>query len=196
LSQKLPEGGEKMRVKIGECLLELVEGDITRQDTEAIVNAANEQLIPGGGVDGAIHRAGGPSIAEEARKYGRCPTGSAVITGAGNLKARYVIHAVGPRYRDGKHGEAELLASAYRSALKICLEKKIDSVAFPSLSTGAYGYPLEEASRIALKTIISFLKEHQYPRLVRMVLFGKEAYKAYEEALKEIAEAENLKPDA
>ncbi len=181
-----------MRVKIGDCLLELVEGDITQQDTEAIVNAANEHLIPGGGVDGAIHRAGGPSIAEEARKYGRCPTGSAVITGAGRLKAKFVIHAVGPRYRDGQHGEPELLASAYRSALNICLEKGIDSVAFPSLSTGAYGYPLKEASRIALKTIVSFLKEHQRPRLVRMVLFGQEAYRAYEEALKEIAAAEGL----
>ncbi len=181
-----------MKVKIGEAVLELVEGDITQQDTEAIVNAANEQLIPGGGVDGAIHRAGGPSIAEEARKYGRCPTGSAVITGAGNLKAKYVIHAVGPRYRDGKHGEPELLANAYRSALNICLEKGIDSVAFPSLSTGAYGYPLPEAARIALKTIISFLKEHGRPRLVRMVLFGKEAYQAYEEALKELAAREGL----
>ncbi len=181
-----------MRVRIGDCLLELVEGDITQQDTEAIVNAANERLIPGGGVDGAIHRAGGPSIAEEARKYGRCPTGSAVITGAGRLKAKYVIHAVGPKYRDGQHGEADLLASAYRSALNLCAEKGIDSVAFPSLSTGAYGYPLSEASRIALKTIVSFLKEHQRPRLVRMVLFGQEAYRAYEEALKEIAATEGL----
>lgn len=182
----------EMRVQIGNCQLELVEGDITQQETEAIVNAANERLIPGGGVDGAIHRAGGPSIEEEARRYGHCPTGSAVITGAGRLKAKYVIHAVGPRYKDGKHGEAELLASAYRSALKICLEKGIDSVAFPSLSTGAYGYPLPEASRIALKTIISFLKEHQKPKLVRMVLFGEKAYQAYQEALKEIAQEEGL----
>ncbi len=182
-----------MRVKIGDCILELVEGDITQQDTEAIVNAANERLIPGGGVDGAIHRAGGPSIAEEARKYGHCPTGSAVITGAGRLKAKYVIHAVGPRYKDGKHGEPELLASAYRSALNLCLEKGIDSVAFPSLSTGAYGYPLADASRIALSTIISFLKKHGRPKLVRMVLFGEEAYRAYEEALKEIAAKEGLK---
>ncbi len=142
-------------------------------------------MIPGGGVDGAIHRAGGPSIAEEARRYGRCPTGQAVITGAGNLKARYVIHAVGPRWRGGTHGEPELLASAYRSALKICLEKGIDSVAFPSLSTGAYGYPMEEAAKIALNTIISFLKEHGRPKLVRMVLFGKDAYEVYEKVLNE-----------
>ncbi len=181
-----------MKVKVGNCVLELVKGDITQQDTEAIVNAANEQLIPGGGVDGAIHRAGGPSIAEEARRYGRCPTGKAVITGAGNLKAKYVIHAVGPRYRGGKSGEEELLASAYRSSLQICLEKGIKSVAFPSLSTGAYGYPLSEAARIALKTIISFLREHQTPSLVRMVLFGEEAYAAFEEALKEFAKQEGL----
>ncbi len=181
-----------MKVRVGSCHLELIEGDITKQETEAIVNAANERLIPGGGVDGAIHRAGGPSIAEEARKIGHCPTGSAVITGAGNLKAKYVIHAVGPRYRDGRHGEPELLASAYRSALKIALDRGINSVAFPSLSTGAYGYPLPEAARIALQTIISFLKEHQRPELVRMVLFGKEAYGAYIEALREIAAKEGL----
>ncbi len=175
-----------MQVKIGNCVLELVKGDITQQDTEAIVNAANEELIPGGGVDGAIHRAGGPSIAEEARRYGRCPTGSAVITGAGNLKAKYVIHAVGPIWRGGNHGEPELLASAYRSALKLCLEKDINSVAFPSLSTGAYGYPLNKAARVALSTIISFLKEHQKPALVRLVLFGEDAYQTYEKALKEM----------
>jgi len=181
-----------MKAKIGHCLLELVEGDITQQETEAIVNAANEHLIPGGGVDGAIHRAGGPSIEEEARKYGRCPTGSAVLTGAGKLKAKYVIHAVGPRYRGGQNNEAELLASAYRSALKICLDKGIRSVSFPSLSTGAYGYPLPEAAKIALTTIVAFLKEHQFPPLVRMVLFGKEAYQAYEKALEELAAKEGL----
>jgi len=103
------------KVKIGECTLELIQGDITEQDTSAIVNAANERLIPGGGVDGAIHRKGGPSILEELRtKYTHCPTGQAVITGAGNLKAKYVIHAVGPIYKDGKSGESELLASAYK----------------------------------------------------------------------------------
>ncbi|OAG27347.1 O-acetyl-ADP-ribose deacetylase [Thermodesulfatator autotrophicus] len=179
-----------MQVKMGNCVLELIKGDITQQDTEAIVNAANEELVPGGGVDGAIHRAGGPSIAEEARRYGRCPTGSAVITGAGNLKAKYVIHAVGPIWRGGNHGEAELLASAYRSALNLCLEKDINSVAFPSISTGAYGYPMKEAAKVALSTVISFLKEHQKPKLVRMVLFGEEAYKTYEKVLKELAAKE------
>ncbi len=177
-----------MRVEIGSCVLELVKGDITQQDTEAIVNAANEALIPGGGVDGAIHRAGGPEIAAQARKIGRCPTGQAVITGAGRLKARYVIHAVGPRYRGGQHGEAELLKSAYRSALELACKHKISSVAFPAISTGAYGYPLEEAASLALEAICTFLKEHQCPRLVRMVLFDDQALAAFEKACKKLVQ--------
>ncbi len=181
-----------VRVRLGNKILELVTGDITEQDTEAIVNAANERLIPGGGVDGAIHRKGGPSIAEEARKIGRCPTGQAVVTGAGRLKARYVIHAVGPIYRDGRSGEADLLASAYREALKRARELGLKSVAFPSLSTGAYGYPLEEAAPVALGTILSFLKENEYPQLVRMVLWGEKAYEAYRHALAELVKREGL----
>ncbi|WP_297058269.1 macro domain-containing protein [Thermosulfurimonas sp.] len=180
------------RVRLEDKILELIQGDITEQDTEAIVNAANERLIPGGGVDGAIHRKGGPSIAEEARKIGHCPTGQAVVTGAGRLKARYVIHAVGPIYRDGKSGEADLLASAYRESLKRAAELKLSSVAFPSLSTGAYGYPLEEAAPIALRTILSFLRENPLPRLVRMVLWGDQAYQAYLQALQELAAREGL----
>ena len=176
-----------VRVRINGKTLELVMGDITEQDTEAIVNAANERLIPGGGVDGAIHRKGGPSIAEEARRIGRCPTSKAVVTGGGNLKARYVIHAVGPIYRDGKSGEPELLASAYGEALARAEELKLSSVAFPSLSTGAYGYPMEEAATIALKTILSFLKSREYPRLVRMVLWGEAAFLTYRKALEELA---------
>ncbi len=181
-----------VRVRLGNKTLELIMGDITEQDTDAIVNAANERLIPGGGVDGAIHRRGGPSIAEEARRIGRCPTGQAVVTGAGQLKARYVIHAVGPIYRDGRSGEADLLASAYRESLKRARELNLASVAFPSLSTGAYGYPLEEAAPIALKTILSFLKENEAPRLVRMVLWGEKAYGAYRKALVELAKKEDL----
>ncbi|QJA05533.1 macro domain-containing protein [Thermosulfurimonas marina] len=181
-----------LRVKIDGKTLELVSGDITEQETEAIVNAANERLIPGGGVDGAIHRKGGPSIAEEAHKIGHCPTGSAVVTGAGRLKARYVIHAVGPIYRDGKSGEAELLASAYRESLKRATELGLSSVAFPSLSTGAYGYPLEEAAPIALTTILDYLKEHEKPSLVRMVLWGEKAYQAYAETLKRLAKERGL----
>jgi len=128
-------------VQIGRATLELVEGDIIRQDTEAIVNAANTSLLGGGGVDGAIHRAGGPQILEECRKIGGCPTGEARISGGGRLAARWVIHTVGPIYRDGKHDEAELLASAYRNSLRLAGERGIRSVAFPSISTGAYGYP-------------------------------------------------------
>ena len=174
-----------MKVKINDCILEIVQGDITEQDTEAIVNAANEKLIPGGGVDGAIHRKGGPSILEELRaKYTHCPTGQAVITGGGNLKAKYVIHAVGPIYKDGKHGEPELLASAYKNSLLKAVEYNISSISFPSLSTGAYGYPMEDAAKIALETVISFLKEHKKPKLVRFVLWGEESYKIFEKTLK------------
>jgi len=175
-----------MQVKIGTSVLELVEGDITQQDTEAIVNAANEQLRVGGGVDGAINRAGGPRIQEEARKIGYCPTGKAVITTGGNLKAKYVIHAVGPIYRDGRHGEADLLASAYRESLKLASARGIKSLAFPSLSTGAYGYPVAEAAKIALTTVKEYLKEHPEIELVRFVLFGKPTYETYLKALEEI----------
>jgi O-acetyl-ADP-ribose deacetylase (regulator of RNase III) len=178
-----------MQVRIGQSVLELVEGDITQQDTGAIVNAANEQLRVGGGVDGAINRAGGPKIQEEARRIGHCPTGQAVITTGGNLKARYVIHTVGPIYRGGQKGEAELLASAYRESLKLASERGIKSLAFPSLSTGVYGYPVPEAARVALTTIRDYLAQHPEIELVRFVLFGKPTYEAYAEALEEINQA-------
>jgi len=174
-----------MQVKIGPSVLELVEGDITRQDTEAIVNAANEQLRVGGGVDGAINRAGGPQIQEEARRIGRCPTGQAVITTGGNLKAKYVIHTVGPIYHGGQQGEEELLASAYRESLKVASERGIKSLAFPSLSTGVYGYPVPDAARVALSTVKDYLARHPEIELVRFVLFGKPTYEAYAEALEE-----------
>lgn len=176
------EGGG-MKVKINNTILELVEGDITQQDTEAIVNAANSGLKGGGGVDGAIHKAGGPQIMEECRKIGGCPTGGAVVTTGGKLHARYVIHAVGPVYHGGSKGEADHLASAYRNCLTLALQKGVGSIAFPSISTGAYAYPLDEAARIALKTIIAFLKEHGEITLVRFVLYGQPALEAYEEAL-------------
>ena len=134
-----------MEVKVGPSTLELVEGDITRQDTEAIVNAANAALRPGGGVDGAIHRAGGPAIEAACRKLGGCPTGEARVTTGGNLKASYVIHTVGPVYRDGRHREPELLASCYRESLKLASAQGIKSLAFPSISTGVYGYPIEDS---------------------------------------------------
>jgi O-acetyl-ADP-ribose deacetylase (regulator of RNase III) len=175
-----------MQVQIGTSILELVEGDITQQDTQAIVNAANEQLRVGGGVDGAINRAGGPKIQEEARKIGRCPTGQAVITTGGNLKATHVIHTVGPIYRDGRQGEADLLASAYRESLKLASAKGIKSLAFPSLSTGVYGYPIGDAAKVALATVKDYLNEHPEIEIVRFVLFGKPTYEAYAKALAEI----------
>lgn len=175
-----------MEVRINSSTLSLVKGDITHEATDAIVNAANSRLARGGGVDGAIHRAGGPKIMEECRKIGGCPTGDAVITTGGNLKARYVIHAVGPIYRDGKSGEDRLLASAYRRSLEVALQNKVRTIAFPSISTGAYGYPIQEASNIALKTVIDFLKTHRGIELVRFVLFTErdlEVYKSASEGL-------------
>jgi O-acetyl-ADP-ribose deacetylase (regulator of RNase III) len=175
-----------MQVKVGQAVLELVEGDITRQDTEALVNAANEQLRVGGGVDGAINRAGGSKIQEEARKIGHCPTGQAVITTGGDLQAKYVIHTVGPIYQNGRQGEAELLASAYRESLKIASARGIKSLAFPSLSTGVYGYPIPDAARVALQTVKEYLAQHPEIELVRFVLFGKPTFEAYAAALQEI----------
>ncbi|MDD2903702.1 MAG: O-acetyl-ADP-ribose deacetylase [Syntrophales bacterium] len=175
-----------MKIQAGRSVLELVEGDIIRQDTEAIVNAANQSLLGGGGVDGAIHRAGGPQILAECRQLGGCPTGEARITTGGNLKARYVIHTVGPVYRDGLHREPELLASCYRESLKLASARGLKSVAFPSISTGAYGYPLADAARIALKTVKAYLQEHPEIERVRFVLFGQAAYAAYEAAMKEL----------
>jgi len=179
-----------MEVSINKFKLELVEGDITKQDTEAIVNAANSRLAGGGGVDGAIHRAGGPMIMEECRKIGGCPTGEARITAGGKLKAKYVIHAVGPIYRDGRHGESELLAGAYRYSLKLASKNEIKSVAFPSISTGAYGYPVEDAANIAISTVVDCLKSYPEIEIVRFVLFNADTYKAYEGALSSIVKAQ------
>ncbi len=175
-----------MEVKIGPSTLELVEGDITRQDTEAVVNAANKYLRPGGGVDGAIHRAGGPAIEAACRGLGGCPTGEARITTGGNLKARYVIHTVGPVYKDGRHREPELLASCYRESLKLASAHGIKSLAFPSISTGVYGYPMEDAAKVALKAVIDYLAHHPEIERVRFVLFGGAAYEVYEKALQEM----------
>src|ERR1700693_4365699 len=176
-----------MKLQIEKTVLELVEGDITRGETEAIVNAAHFGLLGGGGVDGAIHQAGGPRIMEECRKIGGCPTGEARLTSGGNLKARFVIHAVGPVYSDGRRGEPGLLASAYRNCLTTASQNGIRSVSFPSLSTGAYRYPMEEAARIALRTVIGYLKEHPEIDLVRFVLFGHEAFRIYEKVLQNFA---------
>lgn len=175
-----------MEVRVGASRLELAQGDITREATEAIVNAANTTLLGGGGVDGAIHRAGGPQILEECRKIGGCPTGDARITSGGRLRARYVIHAVGPVYRDGRRGEPELLAGAYRKSLELASAHGIRSLSFPAISTGAYGYPMEAAARVALATVRDYLREHPEIDLVRFVLFGAAAYETFARVLGEL----------
>ena len=175
-----------MEVKIANGALALVEGDITCEETYAIVNAANTRLMGGAGVDGAIHRAGGPSIMEECRKIGGCPKGQAVITTGGNLKAKYVIHTVGPIYQNGTKGEADLLKSAYLSSLKLASAKGLKSIAFPAISTGAYAYPLKEAAQIALKTAMDYLREHSDIEVIRFVLFGRKTYDTFGEELKKL----------
>jgi O-acetyl-ADP-ribose deacetylase (regulator of RNase III) len=177
-----PQGGKAMRINVGSSVLELTQGDITQQDTEAIVNAANRTLLGGGGVDGAIHRAAGPQLLDECRTLGGCDTGDAVITKGYNLKARYVIHTVGPVYRD-PHKAKRLLQSAYGQSLEVALAQKIRSVAFPSISTGAYGYPLDEAAPVALGTVMDFLNVHPEIEIVRFVLFSEKALTAFEKAL-------------
>ncbi len=154
-------------------------GDITLQTTDAIVNAANPTLLGGGGVDGAIHRAAGPGLLEECRTLGGCPTGRAVITGGYRLPARFVIHTVGPIWRGGREGEERALASCYSSCLTLAWERKLKSVAFPAISTGAYGYPPREACRVALKTTAEFLSRHDHPERVVFVCFGRHAYDLY-----------------
>ncbi len=178
-----------MQRHIGPVKLLLVEGDITQQQVDAIVNAANSRLAGGGGVDGAIHRRGGPAIMEETRRrYPEgCPTGSAVISTAGELPARWVIHAVGPVWRGGSHGEAQLLASAYRRSLELAQEHQCRSVAFPSLSTGAYRYPMDQAAQVALQTVIDFLRQQPGSlQEVRFVLFGQQAYQTYAQVLEKL----------
>ncbi|HOD29295.1 MAG TPA: O-acetyl-ADP-ribose deacetylase [Syntrophales bacterium] len=175
-----------MEATINRSVLALVEGDITEQETDAIVNAANERLAGGAGVDGAIHRAGGPSILAECRQIGGCPTGQAVITTGGDLKARYVIHTVGPVYRGGTRGEAELLESAYRECLKLASKKGLKSIAFPAISLGIYGYPREEGARIALKTSIEYLKAHEDIARVHFVLFGRDMFDLFRGELRKL----------
>ncbi len=177
-------------IKVGPAALKLLRGDITAEETDAIVNAANSALAGGGGVDGAIHRAGGPEIMKECASFDGCPTGTAVITTAGLLKARYVIHTVGPIYRDGARGEADLLASAYGSSLALAAGKGLSSISFPSISTGVYAYPIEEAARVALKTVIGFLKADAKGsiELVRFILFSDADLAAYTRALAELSD--------
>ena len=177
-----------MQTQINNCTLELTQGDITDQQVDAIVNAANSRLAGGGGVDGAIHRRGGAEIIRETKERHPegCPTGSAVISTAGELPAKHVIHAVGPVYRDGKKGEAELLAVAHRRCLELAVEHDCQSIAFPALSTGAYRYPIDQASHVALSTVIDFLRQHGKPQSVRFVLFDNAAHNQFVTTLREL----------
>lgn len=178
-------------VVINQTRLSLIQGDITKQATDAIVNAANPSLMGGGGVDGAIHRAGGPAILEECKQIvshqGRLPTGKAVITTGGNLKAKHVIHTVGPIWHGGSKGEPDLLASAYQESLQVAAQNNLSSISFPSISTGAYGYPVAEAAKVALSTVASFLRGHTTPlQEVTFVLFDRATFEAYSLALAEM----------
>ena len=184
--------GEKVtETTIHRAKLSIIQGDITHQATDAIVNAANSSLMGGGGVDGAIHRAGGPAILAECQqivsRQGRLPTGKAVITSGGNLNAKYVIHTVGPVWYGGSRGEPALLESAYRESLKIAADNQLSTISFPSISTGAYRYPIDKAARIALRSVISFLGENSSLNEVVFVLFDSNAYATYSSALAEVS---------
>ena len=181
-----------MNRKIGRAILSLIQGDITKQSTDAIVNAANSSLMGGGGVDGAIHRAGGPAILEECKqivaKQGRLPAGGAVITTGGDLPAKHVIHTVGPIWHGGDSGEPALLANAYRNSLEVASDRRLKSICFPSISTGAYGYPVRLASGVALQTVIDFLRKNECIDEVHFVLFDNATFDTYVKTL------ENLLP--
>ncbi len=180
-----------MEVVINKTRLSLIQGDITQQGTDSIVNAANSSLMGGGGVDGAIHRIGGPAILDECKqivsRQGPLPAGKAVITTGGNLKAKYVIHTVGPIWRGGNQSEPETLASAYRESLKLAVQKGLRSVSFPSISTGAYGYPVRQAAEIALQTVIDFLKKEESLSDVVFVLFDSGSSQVYAKTLERLA---------
>jgi len=175
---------------VGETRIEIVRGDITREETDAIVNAANSSLAGGGGVDGAIHRAGGPAILEECReivkRQGRLPPGRACVTTAGRLKAKYVIHTVGPIY-SGSPDDPLTLASCYTESLRLADEKGLRSVSFPAISTGAYGYPMDEAALVALRAVADYARGRTGIRLVRFVLFGDRAFEAFRSAADSIS---------
>jgi O-acetyl-ADP-ribose deacetylase len=159
------------------------QADITTLAVDAIVNAANQSLLGGGGVDGAIHRAAGPELLQECRTLGGCPTGEARITKAYRLPARFVIHAVGPRYRDGRHGEPEKLAGCYRSRLELAVAHDVKTIAFPAISCGIYGYPIQEAARIAVETVTDFLARDEAIGKVLFACRGKDVFTAFQSAL-------------
>jgi len=181
-----------MEFQVGKAVLQIIRGDITEIEADAIVNAANSSLMGGGGVDGAIHRKGGPRILEECKRIRETewpdglPTGKAVITSGGNLKAKHVIHTVGPVWLGGFHVEEELLKQAYRNSLKLAVAKGLKVVAFPSISTGAYGYPVGEASRVALNTVKDFLEKEDKLERVILVLFSESDLQLYLETARSI----------
>ncbi len=175
-------------VVVNQTRIELLLGDITREATDAIVNAANSSLLGGGGVDGAIHRAAGPELLEETRAMGGCETGNAKISGGYRLRARHVIHTVGPIYRANDPDVAKSLASAFRRSLEVAQENGLKSVAFPAISTGVYGYPLEEAADVALRAVIAFVQRHSDIALIRFVLFSDAALDAFSNALNKLQE--------
>ena len=179
-----------MLVQFGNCRIELCQGDITEQEVDAITNAANDLLAGGSGVDGTIHRAAGPTLMNETRTLypDGCPTGSAVATTGGRLKAKYVFHTVGPIWDGGQQGEAKLLKSAYRTCLELCREHNCDSIAFPAISTGVYGYPMDLAAEIALNVARNFVVEYNSPRLIRFVLFSDGASGAFARVLESMTE--------
>ena len=178
-----------MKARFGKTEVEVVQGDITKLKVDAVVNAANSRLRGGGGVDGAIHRAGGPRILEECKKYDGCPTGEAVHTTAGNMPSKWVIHTVGPVWHGGGKGEEALLASCYRSSLKRALELGARTVAFPSISTGVYGYPFDDACRTALAAIRETVQGGAALDRVLLVAFGEGDFRRYGEILEEFAGA-------
>lgn len=179
-----------MLVQFNSSRIEIVDGDITQQTVDAIVNAANSRLAGGGGVDGAIHRAAGPILMEETRSLypDGCPTGSAVATTAGRLNARYVFHAVGPVWNGGTSGESDALASAYRTCLQLAVQHECKSIAFPAISTGVYGFPMDLAAEVALEEARRFVLKNSGLELVRFVLFGAGAYGAFSRVLESMAE--------
>ncbi len=181
-----------MQVSVSNGVVEVLRGDITKQETDAVVNAANKRLAPGGGVAGAIHRAAGDQLWEECKELGGCETGEAKITKGHDLPAGYIVHTVGPVY-SGSDEDAELLAASYFNSLRVADENKLSSVSFPALSTGAFGYPIEQAAEIAMSTVAGYLR--RYPqsnlKLIRFVLFDKASEQVHCEALSRVAEEQN-----
>ncbi|MGD0779183.1 MAG: O-acetyl-ADP-ribose deacetylase [Dehalococcoidales bacterium] len=181
---------DNLTYAVNKAKISIIQGDITRQTTDAIVNAANSSLMGGGGVDGAIHRAGGPAILEECIKIvarqGHLPTGQAVITTAGNMKAKHVIHTVGPVWHGGNQNEPSLLASAYRESLKLAVANNLSSISFPSISTGAYGYPIDKAAKIAHQEVVAFLQQPTSIIEVVFVLFDSRTFDAYKNVLEKV----------